>query len=194
MTDGKGRVKGNAQGGRFMVALGEKGSRMLTMSKIHASLLSRAAEVLSGPMTLDKAILLAVISHAGQEDKGGNSYIRHPLRVMENLDNEDEMVAGVCHDVVEDTDVTLEDLYALGFTAMQVKTIDALSKRDGEDYEESIGRVCKDATARKVKTKDIRDNMSLWRLKSKKLTSKDLFRMQNYINFLTVLGEIDKKP
>jgi (p)ppGpp synthase/HD superfamily hydrolase len=163
------------------------------MSSITDALLAKAAAILNGPMSLDKAILVAVISHAGQEDKGGNSYIRHPLRVMENLDTEDEMVAGVCHDVVEDTDVTLADLTALGFTSMQTKIIDALSKRDGEVYEQAIGRVTKDPTARKVKARDIRDNMSLWRLKNKKLTGKDMARMQNYIDALVVLGEIDKK-
>lgn len=144
-------------------------------------------------MSLDKAILVAAISHAGQEDKGGSSYIRHPLRVMEGLDSEDGMVSGVCHDVVEDTDITLDDLTSLGFTKVQTKTIDALSKRDGETYEQSIDRVVKDLTARKIKTRDIRDNMSLWRLKNKKLTGKDMHRMQRYIDALVVLGEIDRK-
>jgi (p)ppGpp synthase/HD superfamily hydrolase len=160
---------------------------------IENRLLDKALSILQGPMSLDKAILVAVIAHAGQQDKGGASYIRHPLRVMEGLDSEDEMVAGVCHDVVEDTDITLEDLTHLGFTKMQTKTVDALSKRDGESYDESIGRVVKDPTARKIKTRDIRDNMSLWRLKNKKLTNKDMARMQNYIDALVVLGEIDKR-
>jgi (p)ppGpp synthase/HD superfamily hydrolase len=156
-------------------------------------LLKRASEILSGPMSLDKAILVAVISHAGQTDKGGNSYIRHPLRVMEGLETEDEMVAGVCHDVVEDCDISLKDLERLGFTTMQVKTIDALTKRYGEVYTQSIERVLKDPVARKVKTRDLKDNMQLWRLKNKKLTEKDLVRQQNYIDALVVLGEIDKR-
>lgn len=163
------------------------------MNDIVKKLLDRAKEVLEGQMTLDKAILVAVLSHAEQEDKGGNSYIRHPLRVMSGLDNEDEMVAGVCHDVVEDTFVSLDDLAELGFTKMQLKTIDALTKREGETYSESIDRVVKDPSARKIKTLDIRDNSALWRLKSKKLTEKDMQRMQNYIDALVVLGEIDKK-
>ncbi len=164
------------------------------MPNIKDFLRARLDEILAGPMTLDKAILVAVLAHAGQQDKGGNSYIRHPLRVMEGLDTEDEMVSGVCHDVVEDSPVTLDDLSMLGFTDMHIKTIDALSKREGETYDESIERVCRNPTARKVKTRDIRDNMSLWRLKSKKLTQKDMDRMQNYINALVVLGEIDRKP
>jgi (p)ppGpp synthase/HD superfamily hydrolase len=171
----------------------EELSRQFT-SQIETRLLDKACEVLTGPMSLDKAILVAVLAHAGQEDKGGASYIRHPLRVMEGLDNEDEMVAGVCHDVVEDTDITLDDLSSLGFTKMQLKTIDALTKRDGESYPESIDRVLKDPTARKVKTRDIRDNSQMWRLKNKKLTMKDMERQQNYIDALVRLGEIDKKP
>jgi len=160
---------------------------------IKETLLQKAEKILSGPMSLDKAILVAVIAHAGQEDKGGNSYIRHPLRVMEGLDSEDEMVSGVCHDVVEDTEVTRIDLINLGFTSMQCKTIDALTKRGGETYDESIERVLKDPVARKVKTRDIKDNSQMWRLKNKKLTEKDMLRQQNYIDALVKLGEIDKR-
>lgn len=156
-------------------------------------LMNKCADVLAGPMSLDKAILVAVLSHAGQTDKGGNSYIRHPLRVMEKMDTEDEMVAAVCHDVVEDSDLTLDDLLLLGFTRQHSRTIEALTKLTGETYDESIDRVLLDPTARKVKTADIKDNSQLWRLKSKKLSAKDMDRMQRYIDALVRLGEIDKK-
>lgn len=160
---------------------------------IKEKLLAKVSQIIDGPMSLDKAILIAVIAHAGQEDKGGNSYIRHPLRVMEGMDSEDEMAVGVCHDVVEDTDISLEDLSSLGFTRQQTRSIDALTKRPGETYDASIERVCKDIVARKAKTKDIKDNSQLWRLKNKKLTQKDMERQQNYIDALVKLGEIDKK-
>jgi GTP diphosphokinase / guanosine-3',5'-bis(diphosphate) 3'-diphosphatase len=160
---------------------------------IKERLLAKVSTILDGPMSLDKAILVAVIAHAGQEDKGGNSYIRHPLRVMEGMDAEDEMAVAVCHDVVEDTDISLEDLSSLGFTKQQRRSIDALTKRPGETYTESIDRVLLDVVARKAKTKDIRDNSQLWRLKSKRLTQKDMERQQNYIDALVKLGEIDKK-
>lgn len=163
------------------------------MKPVKEILLARAGAILAGPMSLDKAILVAVIAHAGQEDKGGNSYIRHPLRVMEECDSEDEMVAGVCHDVVEDTDITFEDLTQLGFAKTHVKSIDALTKREGETYPESIDRVLKDLTARKVKKHDIRDNCKLWRLKSKKLSDAFLVKMQCYVDALERLGEIDNK-
>ncbi len=160
---------------------------------IKTKLVSRAIEILDGPLTLDKALLLAIIGHAGQEDKGQNSYIRHPLRVMEKMDTEDEMVCAVCHDLVEDTMVSLKDLEDLGFTQSQVKTIDALTKRNNETYSERIERVANSVVARKIKGADIRDNLQLWRLKSKTLTEKDMVRWQNYIDALVRLGEIDNK-
>src|SRR5271166_4536534 len=71
-------------------------------------------------LTLDRAIAFAVLKHSGQKDKGGNSYIRHPLRVMEKMDSEDEMIVAILHDVVEDTPTTLNDLKELGCTEMQI--------------------------------------------------------------------------
>jgi GTP diphosphokinase / guanosine-3',5'-bis(diphosphate) 3'-diphosphatase len=160
---------------------------------IKSKLIAKFTELLEGPLTLDKAIAIAVVAHAGQEDKGQNSYIRHPLRVMEQLDCEDEMICGVCHDVVEDTPVSLEDLTGLGFTLSQVKTIEALTKRDGETYPERIQRVKNSYVARKIKTLDIRDNSALWRLKSRKLAEKDMERMQHYIDALNELGALHQR-
>ena len=159
---------------------------------IRKNLLTRCTKILDGPMSLDKAILVAVLAHAGQEDKGRNSYIRHPLRVMEKLNSEYEMAIAVCHDVVEDTDITLEDLTELGFTLDQVKALDALTKRSGEVYSDAIERVQQSYVAIKVKIQDIMDNSQLWRLKNRKLTEKDMIRQQHYIDALTVLGGLVK--
>lgn len=148
---------------------------------------------IKGPMSLTKALLIAVLAHSGQEDKGQNSYIRHPLRVMEKMDSEDEMICAVLHDVAEDTPITLNDLAALGLTTSQVKCIDALTKREGEEYQDRVERVANSTVARKIKVADIRDNMQLHRLKNKTLTEKDVVRQQNYINALVRLGAIDDK-
>jgi (p)ppGpp synthase/HD superfamily hydrolase len=160
---------------------------------IKERLLQQARQVLEGPLTLDKSILVAVLAHAGQEDKGQNAYIRHPLRVMEKLDCEDEMICAVCHDVVEDTFVTLEDLRELGYTQNQLKTIDSLTKRDGESYPSRIERIKNSYVARKIKEHDIRDNSQLWRLKNRVLTPKDLARMQQYIDALVALGKLEQR-
>ena len=59
---------------------------------------------------LNKAIILSARAHEGQVDKGGNPYILHPLRVMMNCEGEAERICALLHDVVEDTDITLEEL------------------------------------------------------------------------------------
>jgi (p)ppGpp synthase/HD superfamily hydrolase len=156
---------------------------------IHVEIaLKKTEEILLGPMTLDKAILLATIYHARQQDKGQNAYIRHPLRVMEKMQSEDEMIPAVLHDVIEDTKLTLDDLRKFGLTETQVKTVDALTKRPGEEYAERVDRACRGYAARKIKTADIKDNLRIDRIKNRKLTNKDLERMQHYIDALHQLG------
>lgn len=64
---------------------------------------------------LEKAILIATKAHEGQKDKAGKPYILHPLRVMLRMKTTKDMMAAILHDVVEDTDVTLDDLREHGF-------------------------------------------------------------------------------
>lgn len=63
---------------------------------------------------LKQAIDMATNAHQGQTRKSGEPYITHPLAVMEILQSwgmdEDTIIAGVLHDTVEDTDLTLEDI------------------------------------------------------------------------------------
>lgn len=162
----------------------------MTNNQLKIKIMNKVLSIIDGPLSLDKAILIAVIGHHGQEDKGQNAYIRHPLRVMSEMDSEDEMIPAVCHDLVEDTMFTLEDLEELGFTKNQIKIIDSLTKKEGESYPERIERVANSVLARKIKVADIKDNLQIWRLKNKKLTEKDIQRMQNYIDALIRLGAI----
>lgn len=127
---------------------------------------------------LNKAIEIANRAHAGQVDKAGRSYILHPLRVMLSLDNEMEMICAVLHDVVEDSDITLEDLRKEGFSEEVIQVLDCLTKREGETYDGFIERVLVNKTARKVKLADLRDNMDLSRIKDP--TEKDMKRMKKY--------------
>ena len=84
--------------------------------------------------TLERAIGIACEAHAGQFDKGGEPYILHPLRLMLRMATEAERITAVLHDVVEDSQFTIEDLIAEGFAREIVNAVAALSKREGEDY------------------------------------------------------------
>jgi (p)ppGpp synthase/HD superfamily hydrolase len=70
----------------------------------------------------------------------------------------------VLHDVVEDTDVTLEDLTALGCPAEVLAAVDAISKRPGEAQGDYLARVMANPIALRVKRADIADNMSADRM------------------------------
>lgn len=158
-----------------------------------ANLVDKFMDVLDGPLSLDKAILLATLAHYGKLDKGDNTYIRHPLRVMEEMPCEGDMICAVMHDTIEDTELTLDNLLLLGFTVDQVKIIDCLSRRDSETYEEFILRTKKSKIATNIKIADLHDNSLLWRLKNRHLTQSDLERTQKYIVALDTLGGLDKK-
>ncbi|MBM3151882.1 MAG: hypothetical protein FJ189_01810 [Gammaproteobacteria bacterium] len=59
---------------------------------------------------------IALVAHSGQTDKAGAPYLLHPLRVMPAQETDAARIAGVLHDVVEDSDGrTLEPLRAEGF-------------------------------------------------------------------------------
>ena len=128
--------------------------------------------------TLERAIELAVEHHKGQVDKAGEPYILHPLRLMMSVDKDDEKIVAVMHDIVEDTDITLDDLRNEGFSKQVVSAIECVTKREGEDYDSFIERISLNPLATKVKLADLEDNMDLSRLSD--VTEKDLERVEKY--------------
>jgi (p)ppGpp synthase/HD superfamily hydrolase len=60
--------------------------------------------------------------------------------------------------VVEDTDVTLDELRARGFAEHIVRAVDAITKRKGEALAESMARVAVDPLALRVKFADLAHN------------------------------------
>lgn len=107
---------------------------------------------------LTKAIEIAARAHDGQKDRSGAPYIFHPIRVASTFADEFLQTIAVLHDVVEDADVTLEDLDN-HFPQGVVNAVDALTRRGGETYKEFIQRAARNPNARRVKIADIRDNL-----------------------------------
>jgi (p)ppGpp synthase/HD superfamily hydrolase len=128
--------------------------------------------------TLGKAIAIAAQAHQEQYDKAGAPYILHPLRLMLRMRSEMEMMAAILHDVVEDSDWTLDKLRQAGFPDEVVQAVECLTHRDGETYEEFIERVRVNAIARKVKLADLEDNMDIRRLSA--VTERDTQRLHKY--------------
>jgi (p)ppGpp synthase/HD superfamily hydrolase len=138
--------------------------------------------------TLDKAIRIAAQLHEGQLDRYGAPYISHPLRVMARVTTDDEKMAAVLHDVIEDSEWTLDDLRKEGFSAVVLKAVDDLTRRAGEDYLNYIERLKPNPIARKVKLADLEDNMDLRRLPT--LAAKDIERLARYHRVWVMLKEM----
>ena len=127
---------------------------------------------------LDRAIELAKQHHEGQTDKAGKPYIEHPLRVMNQVESEEEKIVAVLHDIVEDTDISLDDLRSEGFSEEVVSAVECLTKQDGENYDSYIERISFNPLAVKIKLADLEDNSDLTRLPE--VTDKDLERIEKY--------------
>lgn len=129
---------------------------------------------------LANAIEIAATAHNGQYDKGGNPYILHPLKVMHYLKTEDaELQAiAVLHDVVEDCNITYQDLVDAGMSERIIEGVKVLTKQCGQSQEEYLSGVLKNKDAMLVKMQDLRHNSDIRRLKG--VTEKDIKRTQKY--------------
>ncbi len=117
--------------------------------------------------TLEQAIELALQHHKGQRDRAGQPYILHLLRVMLQLNTPEGRIAGVLHDIIEDTSLTQQDLLNLGCPSNIVEAIVCVSKLPSEetDYDAFIRRIDQGPVlARQVKLADLRDNADLSRI------------------------------
>ena len=137
---------------------------------------------------LDRAIELAKQHHEGQTDKAGKPYIEHPLRVMNQVESEEEKIVAVLHDIVEDTDISLDDLRSEGFSEEVVSAVECLTKQDGENYDSYIERISFNPLAVKIKLADLEDNRDLTRLPE--VTDKDLERVEKYDKALEKLTRL----
>lgn len=99
---------------------------------------------------------LAAAAHAGQVDKIGVPYIEHVRAVAAGLVSfGDELVmAGLLHDVLEDTDVTADELLQCGVPARVVQIVNAVTNQAGMAYEEKIRHITADPQATLLKIAD----------------------------------------
>lgn len=137
---------------------------------------------------LDRAKAIATSAHEGQVDKAGKPYIEHPMRVMNMGKTVEEKIAGVLHDVVEDSDWTFEMLEKEGIPKDVMDALRCVTKlSEDEDYDHFIERVKTNPLAVKVKLNDLKDNMDITRLGE--VTEKDLARLNKYIRAYRQLTE-----
>lgn len=134
-----------------------------------------------------KAMAIAMDAHDGQVDKAGKAYILHPLRVASRQATDDGIIVGLLHDVVEDSDYTLDDLRDAGFSDAVIEAVQLLTHERGVDYFDYVRALKGNDLARSVKIQDLLHNADLSRLRI--VTNEDKKRAQRYINSLAILME-----
>lgn len=133
------------------------------------------------------ALDICCAAHKDQLDKGGMPYVFHPYRVAEQMQTEDEVTVALLHDVVEDSNITIEDLRSRKFPLDVILAVGVLTRERGTPYFKYIAKVRENELARKVKIADLQDNMDLSRLD--KPTENDKKRVEKYRRALQLLHE-----
>jgi len=105
---------------------------------------------------------IALNAHHGQFRRDGKTpYIEHPAAVVSRLQGDDSAQAVAwLHDVLEDTDETVESLQSKSVPADVLKAVEVLTKTNGQRYEDYIENVKANPLATKVKIADMLSNLA----------------------------------
>ena len=121
-----------------------------------------------------KAMKLCFEAHKDQVDKCGMPYVFHPYHLAEQMTDEDTITAALLHDVVEDTDYTLEDLEKLGFPPQVIEAVALLTHEDDVPYLEYVAKLKDNPIAKAVKLADLAHNSDQTRCVGSDLTEERL--------------------
>ena len=131
------------------------------------------------------AMKICFKAHAHQLDKSGLPYVFHPFHIAEQMKDEDTTIVALLHDVVEDSDITLDDLKKYGFSEDVISAVAAMTHSPNIDYMDYIAQVKKNPIAAAVKLEDLRHNSDLTRLEE--VTAKDIQRNEKYKKAMELL-------
>lgn len=111
-----------------------------------------------------KAMKVCFEAHKDQLDKTGLPYVFHPFHLAEQMDDEISTVCALLHDVVEDTDTTLEDLGSMGFPKEALEALALLTHAPEVPYMDYVREISRNPIATKVKIADLKHNSDITRL------------------------------
>ena len=135
------------------------------------------------------AMKICFDAHKDQVDKSGIPYVTHPLHLAEQMPDETTTTVALLHDVVEDSDYTMEDLAAAGFPKAVTDALALLTHDESVPYMEYVAALKHDPIAKCVKLADLRHNSDLSRIDHP--TDKDLARVEKYHQAIRLLEDAD---
>jgi hypothetical protein len=144
-------------------------------------------------MTL-KVMKIAYEAHKDQVDKGGIPYILHPIHIAEQMDSSEATIIALLHDVVEDTDWTIEELEQQGFSDDVIDAIKLLTYSKETPYMDYVRKIAFSSNpyAKKVKHADLEHNSDLTRFSV--VDEKTLGRVEKYRKAIEILEHNQRIP
>lgn len=134
-----------------------------------------------------KALRISFAAHKDQFDKSGTPYVYHPYEVASGLDTEEAVCVALLHDVVEDTDMTFDDLAREGFGENIIDALKLLTHDEGTPYFEYVKAIKQNPLAAAVKLADLKHNSTRSRMNV--ITDWDEKRYQKYAEAIKMLSE-----
>ena len=134
-----------------------------------------------------KALKLSFEAHKEQVDKSDMPYVYHPFHIAEQMKDEDTTIVALLHDVVEDTDITVEDIRKMGFSEDVCEALSLMTHDENVPYMEYVKKLKKNPIAKAVKLADLKHNSDLTRLDA--VDEKTLKRVGKYKCAMKILIE-----
>lgn len=133
-----------------------------------------------------QALKLMFTKHKDQVDKSGIPYVFHPFTVAQSMDDENSTIVALLHDVIEDTNTTIDELVEMRFNDEVISALKLLTHDKSVPYFDYIKKIKSNALATKVKISDLKNNSDLSRLNN--ITQKDIERVEKYKKSLEILN------
>ena len=133
------------------------------------------------------ALKLCFEAHKEQVDKSGMPYVFHPFHLAEQMNTEETTIVALLHDLVEDTDYTIEDLVDMGFDKSITDAIALMTHADNVAYMDYVRAIKDNSIAKAVKLADLKHNSDLTRLDT--VDEKALSRREKYLKAIAILQE-----
>ena len=130
------------------------------------------------------ALIIMLKAHWKQKDKANRWYIYHPLKISFKMKTLDLKIIALLHDVVEDSDITL-NILSKYFNSEIINSINAITRKQNESYMDYIKRVKLDNNAKLVKIEDLKQNLNISKIKNP--TKYDIDRCKKYKKALIYL-------
>lgn len=138
------------------------------------------------PLT-KKALRLCFEAHKEQTDKTGLPYVFHPFHLAEQMTDEISTVCALLHDVVEDTDYSLEDLLKMGYPSEVIDVLRLLTHDPEVPYFEYVKAISVNPIAKQVKLADLAHNSDVSRLDE--IDERAVARTEKYKKAIALLSE-----